>query len=289
MGKLEGTSVFVTGGSRGIGLAIAKRFARDGAKVAIAAKTVDPDPRLPGTIHTAAKEIEEAGGQALPVQCDIRYEDQVEAAVEKAADTFGGLDILVNNASAIFPRPTLETPMKRYDLMHEINGRGTFLTTQKALPHLLKAERPHVLTLSPPLDMRTKWFAPHAAYSAAKYLMSIYTMAWAAEFEGRVAFNALWPRTAIATAAVANVLGSEETLKGCRSPEIMADAAYLIVTQPLTFTGSFVIDDTFLAECGESDFDKYRMDPDAELLPDFFVPDEIAPPPGVKVAPLDAW
>ncbi len=285
---LKNKVMFVTGASRGIGLAIAKRAAQDGAKIVIAAKSTEPDPRLPGTIYTAADEIREAGGEALPLVVDIRYEDQVEAAVEKAVDAFGGVDILVNNASAIFPRGTLDTPMKRYDLMHQVNGRGTFVTTQKCLPHLLKSARPHVLTLSPPLDMRPKWFAPHAAYTAAKYLMSIYVLGWAAEFEGKVAFNALWPRTAIATAAVKNVLGGDDAMSQCRTPEILADAAYRVLNKPVTFSGEFLIDDTFLFGEGVSDFEPYRIDKTRPLLPDFFVPDDIAPPPGVDVMKLDS-
>ena len=286
MSLLKGKSIFITGASRGIGLAIAKRCAADGAKIAIAAKTVEPDPRLPGTIHTAAKEIEEAGGEAFPVQCDIRDEDQVQRAVEMAAGEFGGIDIVVNNASAIFPRGTADTPMKRYDLMHQVNARGTFLVTQKCLPYLKKAENPHILTLSPPLDMQTKWFAPHVAYTSAKFGMSLCVLGWAGELaENGIAANALWPRTAIATAAIQNVLAGEEGMKQCRKPEILADCAYRVfVKDSRKFTGNFLIDDTFLHSEGITDFDQYKVDPSKELLPDFFVPDEGYPaPPGVKV------
>ncbi len=284
--SLQGKTIFITGASRGIGLAIAKKCAADGANIVIAAKSAEPHPSLPGTIYTAADEVREAGGEALPLVCDIRFEDQVEDAVAKAVTTFGGIDVLVNNASAIFPRGVLDTPMKRFDLMHQVNGRGTYLTTQKCLPHLLKAQNPHVLMLSPPLDMSEKWFAPHTAYTMAKFNMSLCVLGMAGEFKDEgVAFNALWPRTAIATAAIANVLAGEEGMKMCRTPEILSDAAYLIFNQNARqFTGNFLIDDTFLFDHGVTDFDPYRMDPSQPLLPDFFVPDEGYPvPPGVKV------
>jgi citronellol/citronellal dehydrogenase len=286
MATLTGKTILITGASRGIGLAIALECARDGANIAILAKTDAPNPKLPGTIYTAAAEIEGAGGRALPLVCDIRDEGQVEAAVAKTVETFGGIDACVNNASAIYPRGTLDTPIKRWDLMHQVNARGTFLVTQKCLPHLLKSERPHMLTLSPPLDMRAKWFGPHVAYTSSKYGMSLCVLGMAEEFRGKVAINALWPRTAIATAAVSNVIGDAETLKMCRTPEILADAARLILDEPLSFTGNFVIDDSYLYARGVADFDRYRVDPSKPLLPDFFVPEDAPAPPGVVVASL---
>ncbi len=272
--SLANKTLFVTGASRGIGLAIALRAARDGANVAIAAKTVKPDPRLPGTIFTAAEEIEKAGGKALPLPCDIRDEQGVEKAVADTVAKFGGIDILVNNASAISLTGTLATPMKRYDLMHQINGRGTYLCSQKCIPHLIKAANPHVLNLSPPLDFDAKWFASHPAYTLAKYSMSVYAWAMAAEFKDKgIAFNCLWPRTAIATSAIKNVLGGDEAMKACRKPEIMADAAYAILNRPArSCTGNFFIDDEVLAAEGVTDLDKYAVSPGTKLLPDFFVP-----------------
>ena len=282
--SLAGKTLFVTGASRGIGLAIALRAARDGANIAIAAKTVTPDPRLPGTIFTAAEDIEKAGGKALPIACDIRDEQSVEKAVADTAAKFGGIDILVNNASAISLTGTLQTPMKRFDLMNQINQRGTFMVSQKALPHLLKAANPHVLNLSPPLDFDVKWFANHPAYTLAKYSMSVYAWAMAAEFKGKVAFNCLWPRTGIATAAIQFALGGEAGMRQCRTVEIMADAAHAIFEKPARqFTGNFLIDDSFLYAEGERDFDKYRVDPNTPLMADFFVPADSAPPPGVKI------
>jgi citronellol/citronellal dehydrogenase len=274
-GSLAGKTIFITGASRGIGLAIALRCARDGANVAIAAKTAEPHPKLPGTIHTAAAEIEAAGGQALPLTCDIRFDDQVAAAVDATAARFGGIDICINNASAISQTGTLATDMKRFDLMHQINTRGSFLTSKLCLPHLLKAANPHVLMLSPPLDMAAKWFAPHCAYTMAKYGMSLCVLGMAEEFRADgVAFNALWPRTAIDTAAVRNVLGAH-LVRRCRKPEIVADAAYAILTRPArACTGNFFIDDVLLAETGVTDFDCYAVTPGAELAPDFFVPDD---------------
>jgi citronellol/citronellal dehydrogenase len=270
---LANKTLFVTGASRGIGLAIALRAARDGANVAIAAKTVKPDPRLPGTIFTAAEEIEKAGGKALPLPCDIRDEQGVEKALAETVAKFGGIDILVNNASAISLTGTLATPMKRYDLMHQINGRGTYLVSQKCIPHLVKAANPHVLNLSPPLDFDVKWFANHPAYTLAKYSMSVYAWAMAAEFKDKIAFNCLWPRTAIATSAIKNVLGGDEAMKACRKPEIMADAAYAIFNRPAkSCTGNFFIDDEVLAAEGVTDFDQYAVSPGTKLLPDFFVP-----------------
>ena len=271
--SLGGKTLFVTGASRGIGLAIALRAARDGANVAIAAKTVTPDPRLPGTIFTAAEEIEKAGGKALPIACDIRDEQSVEKAVADTAAKFGGIDILVNNASAISLTGTLQTPMKRFDLMNQINQRGTFMVSQKAIPHLLKAANPHVLNLSPPLDFDVKWFANHPAYTLAKYSMSVYAWAMAAEFKDKIAFNCLWPRTGIATAAIRNVLGGDEGMKACRKPEIMADAAYAIFNRAAkTCSGNFFIDDEVLTAEGVTDFEQYAVSPGTKLMPDFFVP-----------------
>lgn len=283
---LKGKTLFITGGSRGIGLAMALRAARDGAHIAIAAKTDTPNPKLPGTIHSAAAAIEQAGGQALAIKCDIRSEDEVAAAVQACAAHFGGIDICINNASAISLTGTLATPVKRFDLMQDVNARGTFLTTQACLPHLLKAENPHVLMLSPPLDMRAKWFAPHPAYTMAKYGMSLCVLGMAAEFAGRVAINALWPRTAIATAAIRIAMGGEDSLRHCRKPDILADAAYALFRKPKNFSGHFLIDDSWLYENGVRDFDAYRVDPTRPLAPDFFVPDEAPPPPGVRLEAL---
>ncbi|MBI3678876.1 MAG: NAD(P)-dependent oxidoreductase [Acidobacteria bacterium] len=274
MSALKAKTLFITGASRGIGLAIALRAARDGANIAIAAKTAEPHPKLPGTIHTAAKEIEEAGGRALPLACDIRFEDQVQAAVTRCVERFGGIDICVNNASAISLTGTLATEMKRYDLMHSINTRGTFLVSKACIPHLMKAANPHVLNISPPLDMAAKWFAPHVAYTMAKFGMSLCVLGMAEEFRADgIAFNALWPRTTIATAAIANVVGGQAAMARCRKPQIMADAAYVILTQPAReLTGRFLIDDTLLAGHGVTDFSVYAMDPSQELMADFFVP-----------------
>jgi citronellol/citronellal dehydrogenase len=272
--SLKSKTLFVTGASRGIGLAIAMRAARDGANIAIAAKTVTPDPRLPGTIFTAAEDIEKAGGKALPIACDIRDEQGVEKAVADTIAKFGGIDILVNNASAISLTGTLATPIKRYDLMHQINARGTFLVSQKCIPHLRKAANPHVLNLSPPLDFDIKWFAPHAAYTLAKYGMSVFAWSMAEEFKSDgIAFNCLWPRTGIATAAIQNMLGGAEAMKVCRKPEIMADAAYAIFNRPARgCSGNFFIDDEVLKAEGVTDFDRYAVSPGATLMPDFFVP-----------------
>lgn len=286
MTTLKGRTLFITGASRGIGLAIALRAARDGANIAIAAKTVEPNPKLEGTIHTAAAAIEKAGGRALPIACDIRFEDQVQAAVARTVATFGGLDICVNNASAISLTPSTATDMKRYDLMHGINARGTFLVSRTCIPHLRKGTNPHILMLSPPLDMRVDWFAPHVAYSMAKFNMSIIALGLSGELRcDGIAVNALWPRTTIATAAVRNLLGGDALMRMSRSPAIMGDAAHLILTQDAkAFTGRFCIDDTLLYEHGERDFEQYRVDPSAQLAPDFFVPESIPPPPGVTVA-----
>lgn len=276
--SLAHQTLFISGGSRGIGLAIALRAARDGANVAIAAKTDQPHPKLAGTIHTAADAIREAGGQALPLVCDIRDESQVDAAVAATVDAFGGIDILVNNASAISLTGTLQTDMKRYDLMNQINARGTYLCGQKCIPHLRRSDNPHILTLSPPLDMRPKWFAPHVAYSIAKYGMSLCTLAWAEEFRADgIAANSLWPRTGIATAAI-EMLGGDQLARHSRSPEIMADAAHVILCkESRSFTGQFCIDDVILHEAGARDFSVYRREDVAEkdLMPDFFVPDDL--------------
>jgi citronellol/citronellal dehydrogenase len=284
-GTLKGKTLFITGASRGIGLAIALRAARDGANIAIAAKTAEPHAKLEGTIYTAAEAIEKAGGKALPIACDIRFEDQVEAAVAKAVETFGGLDICVNNASAISLTPSTATEMKRYDLMHGINARGTFLVSKICIPHLKKAANPHILMISPPLDMSGKWFAPHVAYSMAKFNMSIIALGLSGELKGDgIAVNTLWPRTTIATAAVRNLLGGDALVRRSRTPDIMGDAAHLVLTQDAkTFTGRFLIDDTLLYEHGVRDFQKYRVDPSLELAPDFFVPDSVPPPPGVTL------
>jgi citronellol/citronellal dehydrogenase len=274
MSTLSGKTLFVTGASRGIGKAIAMRAAKDGANVAIAAKTAEPHPKLPGTVYTAAEEIEAAGGKALPCIVDIRNEDQVEAAVAKTVETFGGIDILVNNASAISLTGTLHTPMKRYDLMHHVNTRGTFLCSQKCIPHLLKADNPHILNLSPPLNMEARWFAPHVAYTMAKFGMSMCVLGMSAEFLSQgLAVNALWPKTAIATAAI-RMLAGEEGAKRSRKPEIMADAAHWILTQPSKeLTGQFLVDEDVLRKAGASDSDLagYAVDPSQELMPDFFL------------------
>jgi len=272
---LAGKTLFVTGASRGIGLAIALRAAKDGANIAIAAKTVTPHPKLEGTIYTAAEQIEAAGGKALPLPVDIRDDAAVADAIAKTAEEFGSIDIVVNNASAIILAKTADIEMKRFDLMHQINARGTFLVTKLALPHLEKAANPHVLMLSPPLDMKAKWFAPHLAYSMAKFGMSLSVLGFAEEFRGRgIAVNALWPRTTIATAAIKNLLGGETIMRASRKPEILADAAYRIFDKPArAFTGNFLIDDTFLTSEGVTDLEQYRVDPSVPLQPDFFVPE----------------
>lgn len=271
--SLRGRTLFITGASRGIGLAIALRAAKDGANIAIAAKTAEPNPKLPGTIYTAAKEIEAAGGKALPLPCDIRFEDQVTAAVARTVESFGGIDICVNNASAISLTSTEATDMKRYDLMHGINTRGTFMVSRACVPHLKKAANPHVLNLSPPLHMETRWFAPHVAYTMAKFGMSMCVLGMAGEYKAAgIAFNALWPRTVIATAAVQNLLGGDAAMKAARKPEIMGDAAYIIFNRPAReCTGNFFIDDDVLRSAGQTDLDAYSVDPTATLLPDLFV------------------
>jgi citronellol/citronellal dehydrogenase len=284
--SLKGKTLFITGASRGIGLAIALRAARDGANIAVAAKTAEPHPKLEGTIYTAAEEIEAAGGKALPIVVDVRDEANVQDAVEKTVAAFGGIDICVNNASAIQLTGTLATDMKRYDLMHQINTRGTYLVSKTCIPHLKRAANPHVLNLSPPLDMKPKWFGNHVAYSMAKYGMSMCVLGMAEEFkDDGVAFNALWPRTGVATAAIKNALAGEAGMLMCRTPQIMADAAYEILTKPARdFSGNFVLDDVILYEAGVRDFDQYRVDPTKPLIQDFFVPDDVPLPPGVTLA-----
>ncbi len=270
---LAGKTLFISGASRGIGKAIALRAARDGANVVVAAKTTAPHPKLPGTIHTAAEEIEAAGGRALAVKTDIRDEAQVEAAMAAGVERFGGLDVLVNNASAIYLAGTLQTPMKRYDLMHQVNARGTFLCSQKALPHLLEAENPHILNLSPPLGIKAKWFQNHVAYTMAKFGMSMCVLGMAAEFAGQgVAVNALWPRTVIDTAALAMLPQDVVDRRRCRMPAIVADAAHAILCRnSRATTGNFFVDEDVLREEGVTDFSGYAVDPGRELLPDFFL------------------
>jgi citronellol/citronellal dehydrogenase len=279
-GPLAGKTLFITGASRGIGLAIGLRAARDGANVAIAAKTSQPHPRLPGTVHTAAAEIEAAGGRALPLVVDVRDEASVAAGIEATVARFGGIDIVVNNASAIQLTPLAATDMKRFDLMHQVNTRGTLCVTKHAIPHLAKADNPHVLMLSPPLDLQEKWFAPFTPYAIAKYGMSLAVLGLAGELRPQgIAVNALWPRTTIATSAIRYVVGGDEMMRASRTPEIIADAAHAIFVKPArAFTGNFLIDDTFLAGEGVSDFDRYRVDPSQALMPDFFVPDDVPAP-----------
>ena len=282
--SLANKVVFITGGSRGIGLEIGKRAARDGAKVVLAAKTAEPHPKLPGTIFTAAEEIIEAGGEALPLILDVRDEENVLKAVEETVSHFGGIDICVNNASAISLTKTPDTDMKRYDLMHQINGRGTYLVSKYCIPHLKKSSNPHILNLAPPLDMKAKWFGPHLAYTMAKFTMSMCVLGMAEELKAEgIAVNGLWPRTAIATAAVKNVLGGEELMNISRKPEIMADAAYeIFIKDSKEFTGNFCIDDLVLHESGVKDFTKYADVSFDKLAPDFFVPDDTPLPEEIK-------
>jgi citronellol/citronellal dehydrogenase len=284
--SLKGKTLFITGASRGIGLAIARRAARDGANIAIVAKTESPHPKLPGTIYTAAQEIERAGGCALPLAVDVREEAAVKAAIERTVATFGGLDIVVNNASAISRTPVAETEMKRFDLMHAVNARGTFLVSRYAIPYLERATNPHILMNAPPLDMQEKWFAGSTAYSMAKFGMSMVVLGLAGELrEKGIAVNALWPRTAIATSAIRNLLGGDRVMAMSRKPEIMAEAAYRIFLKPARqFTGQFLIDDSFLASEGVRNFEVYRVDPSKPLAPTFFVPDHPPPPPGVIIS-----
>lgn len=271
MSTLSGKTLFITGASRGIGRAIALRAARDGANVAIASKSSVPNPKLAGTIHSVAAAVEAAGGKALALKCDIRDEDQVQSAVAATVDAFGGIDILINNASAIWLRGTLDTPMKRYDLMQEVNARGSFLCAQACLPHLLKASNPHILSLAPPPSLDPKWWGPHTAYTLAKMGMSFVTIGLAAEFGPRgVAVNALWPRTIIATDALNMIPGID--MDGCRKPEIVADAAHaVLVREAAGFHGQFLIDDEVLREVGIDDLTGYAVDPSRELLPDLFL------------------
>ncbi len=274
--NLKGKTIFITGASRGIGKAIGLRAARDGANVVIAAKTAEAHPKLEGTIYTAKAEIEAAGGKALACIVDVRFEEQVQEAVKQAVATFGGIDILVNNASAISLTGTVDTPMKRYDLMHGVNTRGTFVCSQACIPHLAKSDNPHILNISPPLNMEARWFGPHVAYTMAKFGMSMCVLGMAEELKGqKIAVNALWPRTVIATAAVQNLLGGDATIRGSRKPDIMADAAYAVLTRKSTeFTGNFCVDETLLREAGTTDFSAYSMTPgikDSELLPDYFL------------------
>ena len=282
---LKDHTLFITGASRGIGLAIALRAARDGANIAIAAKTDTPHPKLPGTIFTAAEEITKAGGNALPLVVDVRNEAQVKSAIERTAATFGSIDIVVNNASAVQRTPVVDTDMRRFDLMHQINTRGAFMVSKYAIPHLEKARNPHILMNSPPVDVQEKWFAGSTGYSIAKYGMSLVVLGLAGELRDRgIAVNALWPRTTVATAAIKNRIGGDRVMRMSRTPDIMADAAYLVFQKPAkSFTGNFLIDDTFLAGEGVADFEKYRVDASEPLVPMVFVPDELLPPAGVSV------
>src|ERR1044072_1351120 len=286
--SLKGKTLFITGASRGIGLAIALKAARDGANVTIATKNETPHPKLPGTIHSAAEEIEKAGGKALPLVVDVREEETVKKALDQAAQHFGGIDIVVNNASAIQLTPVAQTDMRRFDLMHQINARGTFMVSKHAIPHLLKAENPHVLMLSPPLDMKEKWFAAYTGYAMAKFGMSLVVLGLAGELRGKVGVNALWPRTTIATSAIRNIVGGDALMGMSRTPEILAAAADAIFNRPKTFSGNFLLDDTFLSGEGVTDFDQYRADPTKRLQIHFFVPDAMAPPKGWNLDKMDS-
>ena len=282
--SLKGIVLFITGGSRGIGLEIGKRAAKDGAKVVLAAKTAEPHPKLPGTIYSAADQIVDAGGEALPIILDVRDEENVRKAVEQTVSHFGGIDICVNNASAISLTTTPDTDMKRYDLMHQINGRGTYLVSKYCIPHLKKSSHAHILNLAPPLDMKPKWFGPHLAYTMAKFTMSMCVLGMAEELkQDEIAVNALWPRTAIATSAIKNVLGGEELMNISRTPEIMADAAYeIFIKEPVKFTGNFCIDDLVLFDAGFEDFSKYADVPFSELALDFFLPEDTPLPSEIE-------
>lgn len=280
--SLKNKTLFITGASRGIGLAIALRAARDGANIVIAAKTAEPHPKLQGTIHTAAAEITAAGGRALPLTVDVRDEASVSAAIAAAVEAFGGIDIVVNNASAISRTGVEQTEMKRYDLMQQVNTRGTFLVSKLAIPHLRKAENPHVLTLSPPITMAPRWFAGHVAYTISKYGMSMCTLGMAAEYASDgIAFNSLWPRVGIATSAIEFAVGSSDELRKCRKPDIMSDAAHVIFNRPSrSCSGNFFIDDTLLYDAGVRDFLQYKVDPEAQWRPGMYLPDNDQPPPG---------
>jgi len=273
MADLAGKTLFITGASRGIGKAIGLRAAQDGANIVIAAKTAEPHPKLPGTIHTAAEEMEDAGGKALPLVVDVRSEETITEAVDETVSHFGGIDILVNNASAIFLAGTVDTPMKRFDLMHQVNVRATYACSQAAIPHLKKADNPHILNISPPLSMEPRWFKDHLAWSMSKIGMSMCVLGMAAELEAAgIAVNALWPQTFIATAAVRNLLGGEGVVQKSRKPEIVADAAHAILTRPSrSCTGNFFLDETVLREEGITDFDNYAVSPGSELATDFFL------------------
>lgn len=271
--SLSGKTIFITGASRGIGKAIAERAAKDGANIVIAAKTVEANDKLPGTIYSAAEDIEKLGGKALALQVDVRFDEQIQAAIQQAVDKFGGLDILVNNASAISLTNTLATDAKRFDLMHGVNVRATYLNSRAAIAHLEKSANPHILNLSPPLNMDAKWFGPHVAYTMSKYGMSMCTLGMSKELKKKnIAVNSLWPETGIATAAVKNLLGGEDAMKMCRTPEIVADAAYWILTQPSSeCTGNFFIDSEVLKNAGVKDLDTYAVVPGQKLMPDFFL------------------
>ncbi|MDJ0932361.1 NAD(P)-dependent oxidoreductase [Breoghania sp.] len=286
--SLAGKTLFIIGASRGISLAIALKMAAEGANVTVAAKTAEPHPKLERTIYTAAEEIEQAGGKALPLVVDVRDEDSVKGAIDKTVETFGGLDTVVNNASAVQLTNVQKTDMKRFDLIHQINTRGTLVTSKFAIPHLEKSENRHILMLSPPLDMREKWFAGHTTYSIAKYGMSLVVLGLAGELRGTgIAVNALWLRTVIATTAVKNLLGDDAMMRSSRSPQILADAAAAIFAKPAReFTGNFLIDDTFLAGEGWMDFDQYRMDLSVPLTPGFLVPEDIPAP--AATGPVEA-
>lgn len=273
-GIFAGKTVFVTGSSRGIGKAIALKFAKDGANVVVAAKTVEPHPKLEGTIHATAQEVEQAGGKSLAVQLDLRDEETVKSAIDKTVAKFGGIDLLVNNASAIFIAQAEDTPMKRFDLMNSINVRGTYMMSKYAIPHLKKAPNPHIINLSPPLELKQQWFSHNTAYTMSKYGMTLSAFGLAAELKGVIGVNALWPKTAIWTAAM-NMLGGDESRKGSRKPSIMADAAYVIACKDKSVSGNFYIDEELLKEDGIEDFEQYAESPGHPLLPDFFLPERV--------------